>query len=108
MKGILIAAGWMIVLVNSMAFAQPETPATDHGQISQEDWIERSFDRGSLGRPEAGQPDRTPAGIDRVEGLAKVDRVLKRKEAARTGAAKQHAPRPIVREQPARQGAERR
>lgn len=108
MKGILIVTGGMIVLINSMAFAQSDTQVTDQGQVSQEDWIERSFDRGPIDRRAAGRPDGTQAGIDRVEGRAKVDRVLKRKEAARTGAAKQHAPRPIVREQPARQGAERR
>jgi hypothetical protein len=105
MQAVLIAICGVTVLMNSTAYGQPDTQAIDQRPMNQEDWIERSFDRGSLNPSEAAQVDRKSERNDRRENRANVDGVLKRKEAARTGAVKHHAPRPIVRERPARQGA---
>lgn len=99
MKGIVMAISGMILLMNSPVYGQ-----SDQQQVTQEDWIERSFDRGPLHPRETDLPDRKQERVDRVEGRAKVDGVLKRKEAARTGTQQKHPSRQILRERPERQG----
>ena len=108
MKGILIAISGTIVLMSSTVYGHSGTQVIDHPQMNQEDWIERSFDRGQPNRREAAQVDLDQAPIDRGESMAKADGVVTRKEAARIGAAKKRTPRPIVRERHARQGAPHR
>jgi hypothetical protein len=103
MKGVVMAISGMILLMNSPVYGQ-----SDQQQVNQEDWIERSFDRGSVNRPEADRLDRTQKALGRGGSKATVDGVLKRKEAARTGATQKRAPRQILREQPDRQGTPHR
>lgn len=100
MKGMLIAISGTIILMSSMVHGQSDTQVIDSRQLKQEDWIERSFDRGGLDR----QQDR----IDRSESRGKADGVVKRKEATRIGAAQKRASRPIVREQQDRRDARHR
>lgn len=100
MKGMLIAISGMIILMNSMVYGQSDTQGIDSRQLNQDDWIERSFDRGQL--------DREQDRIDRRESRGKADGVMKRKEAARTGAAQKHTSRPIVRERQDRRDARHR
>lgn len=108
MKGVAIAISGMIVLMSGLVYGQSDTQAGDPRQINQEDWIERSFDRGPLTRGEADRLDRKQERVDRGESRVKVDGVLKRKEAARTGAAKKRPSRHILGERPDRQGAPQR
>lgn len=108
MKGMLIAISGMIILMSSMVYGQSDTQVIDSRQLNQEDWIERSFDRGQLNRQEEVQLDREQARIDRRESRGKVGGVVKRKEAARSGAAQKRAPRPIVRERQDRRDARHR
>ena len=100
MKGMLIAISGAIVLMSSMVYAQSDTQATDPRKLNQEDWIERSFDRGQL--------DREQDRIDRRESRGKADGIVKRKEATRIGAAQKRASRPIVRERQDRRDARHR
>lgn len=108
MKRILITVSGTIVLMSSMAYGQSDTQAIDQPDTNHGQWIERSFDRGQLDRPEEAQPDRKPDRIDRTEHRAKVDGAVTKKKAARTGTKHNRASRPIVREQHARQGAPHR
>ena len=100
MKGMLIAISGTIILMSSMVYGQSDTQATDPRKLNQEDWIERSFDRGEL--------DREQDRIDRSESRGKAEGVVKRKEAARSGAAQKRASRPIVRERQDRRDARHR
>ena len=108
MKSLFIAISGAIILMNSVVYAQSDMQVTDPRKLNQEDWIERSFDRGQLNRQEEVQLDREQARIDRRERRGKVDGVVKRKEAARSGAAQKRAPRPIVRERQDRRDARHR
>ena len=108
MKGMLIAISGAIVLMSSMVYAQSDTQATDPRKLNQEDWIERSFDRGELDRQEEVQLEREQARIDRRESRGTADGVVKRKEAARSGAAQKRTSRPIVRERQDRRDARHR
>lgn len=108
MKSLFIAISGAIILMSSVVYAQPDMQVTDPRKLNQEDWIERSFDRGQLNRQEEVQLDREQARIDRRESREKVGGVVKRKEAARSGAAQKRAPRPIVRERQDRRDARHR
>ena len=100
MKSLFIAISGMIILMNSMVYGQSDTQVIDSRQLNQEDWIERSFDRGQL--------DREQDRIDRRESRGKADGIVKRKEATRTGAAQKRASQPIVRERQDRRDARHR
>lgn len=108
MKSLFIAISGAIVLMSSMVYAQSDTQATDPRKLNQEDWIERSFDRGQLNRQEEVQLEREQARIDRRESRGTADGVVKRKEAARSGAAQKRTSRPIVRERQDRRDARHR
>ncbi|MDH4152937.1 MAG: hypothetical protein OEV01_04055 [Nitrospira sp.] len=108
MKGILIAISGMIVMMSATVYGQSDTPVTDLQQMHQENWIDRSFDRGQLDRREAPRPDREPDRLDRRENRTKVDEAVTTKRAARTGAAKHRAPRQMLRKPQARHGAQHR
>ena len=98
MKSIFIAISGAIILMSSMVYGQSDTAVIDQREMNQEHWAERSFDRGELNRLEAAQLEREQARIDRRESRGKADGVVKRKEAARSGAAQKRTSRPIVRE----------
>ncbi|MFO0701257.1 MAG: hypothetical protein U0236_18710 [Nitrospira sp.] len=108
MRGIGIAMSGMIVLMSSLAYGQSDTQAIDQQDSNHGQWIERSFDRGQLDRPEEVQPDRKTDRVDRPESRAKADGAVTKKKAARVGPKQNRASRPIVREQHARQGASHR
>ncbi len=108
MKSLFIAISGAIILMSSVVYAQSDTQVTDPRKLNQEDWIERSFDRGQLNRQEEVQLDREQVRIDRRESRGKADGVVKRKEAARSGAAQKRTPRPIVRERQDRRDARHR
>ncbi|MBL8074141.1 MAG: hypothetical protein JNL29_07210 [Nitrospira sp.] len=108
MKGMFIAISGAIILLSSMVYAQSDTQVTDQRQMSQEDWIERSFDRGQLNRQEEGQLNREQARLDPRESRGKADGIVKKKEAARSGAERKRTSRPIVRERQERRDARHR
>ncbi len=108
MKSLLIAISGAIILMSSVVYAQSDTQATDPHKLNQEDWIERSFDRGQLNRQEEVQLEREQARIDRRESRGTAEGVVKRKEAARSGAAQKRTSRPIVRERQDRRDARHR
>ncbi len=108
MKGICVAISGTIVLMSSFAYGQSETQAIDQPDTTHGEWIERSFDRGQLDRREEALPEREPDRIDRQEHRTKADGVVTKKKAARVGTKQKRAPRPMVREQHARQSAPHR
>ena len=108
MKSLFIASGGAIILMSSVVYAQSDTQAIDPRKLNQEDWIERSFDRGQLNRQEEVQLEREQVRIDRRESRGTAEGVVKRKEAARSGAAQKRASRPIVRERQDRRDARHR
>ncbi|MHC9063069.1 hypothetical protein ACYX34_10310 [Nitrospira sp. CMX1] len=107
MKGMLIAISGAIVFASSLAYGQSGTQLIEQ-QLNQEDWIERSFDRGQLDRQEATRLDHEQTHRDRIEKSAKRDGAVTRKETGRIGAAKKRASRPIARERHDRQDARHR
>jgi len=98
MKGILIAISGTVMLTSSLVYGQSDRQVIDQRQMNQADWIEHSFDRGTLDRREAARPDRQPDRIDRKENRAKEDELVTTKKSARIGAAQKRASRPVVRE----------
>ena len=108
MKSLFIAISGAIILMSRVGYAQSDTQVTDPGKLNQEDWIERSFDRGQLNRQEEVRLEREQVRIDRRESRGKAEGVVKRKEAARSGAAQKRASRPIVRERQDRRDARHR
>lgn len=100
-----MAISGTIVLMSGMVYGQSDTQAIDQPDTNHGEWIERSFDRGQLDRREEARPEREPDRIDRTENRAKADGAMTKKKTARTGAKQKRAPRPIVRERHAYQGA---
>lgn len=99
MKAMLTAICGMIMLTSSLVYGQSDTQMIDQRQTTQEDWIERSFDRGQPERRDAPRSVREPDRLDRRDTRAKADEVVTTKKAARIGAAQKRSPRPVVREQ---------
>lgn len=108
MKGILIAISGTIILMSSMVHGQSDTQVNDPRQMNQEDWIERSFDRGQFNHRETVQLDREQGSTDRLENRKKTDEAMTKKKAKQIGAKQKRSPRPIVRERPARHGVQHR
>ncbi len=108
MKGILIMISGMMVLVSGTVYGQSDTPVVDQQQTSQENWIERSFDRGQFNHRDAVRPGHEQDRLERREKKENVDGERARKDTARTGAKQKRAPRPLVRERHNRQGARHR
>lgn len=108
MKAILTTIIGTIMFMSSLVYGQSGTQVIDQRQTNQEDWIERSFDRGQLDRRDAPRPDREPDRLDRREHRAKADEVVTTKKAARIGAAQKRVPRPVVRERQDRREARHR
>ena len=104
MKRVLFAVTAMALLVTGMAYAKAETRVIDQRQANQEQRIDQGVASGQLNKREANRLNKQQKHINKVEGRAKSDGVVTRKERARINAAQNRASRHLAREKHAVRG----
>jgi opacity protein-like surface antigen len=98
MKRVLLTVTAMALLMTGMAYAEAETPVTDQRQANQEQRIDQGVASGQLNKREANRLNRQQKHINKVEGRAKSDGVVTKKERARIASAQNRASRHVARE----------
>jgi opacity protein-like surface antigen len=104
MKKMLLAVSGMTMVMTGVAFAEAEAPAIDQRKMNQEQRIDHGIARGQLNERETNRLDKQQAHVNKMEGRAKSDGVMTKKERARIVAAQERASRHIAREKHDRQG----
>ena len=104
MKRILSAVTVMTILMSGIAYAQTNTPVINERQANQEQRIDQGIESGQLNEQEANRLNRQQERINKMEGRAKSDGVMTKRERARISAAQHRASRHIAREKHDRQG----
>jgi peptidoglycan hydrolase CwlO-like protein len=98
----------MTMLMTGVAFAEAEAPVIDQRQVNQERRIDQGIASGQLNEQEANRLNKQQAHVNKMDGRAKSDGVMTKKERARIVAAQDRASRHIAREKHDRQGARHR
>jgi opacity protein-like surface antigen len=98
MKRVLLTVTAMVLLMTGMAYAEGETPGVDQRQANQEQRIDQGTASGQLNKREANRLNRQQRHVNKVEGKAKSDGVVTKKEKARIHSAQNRASRHIARE----------
>lgn len=104
MKRVLFAVTAMALLMTGMAYAEAETPVIDQRQAQQEQRVDQGVASGQLNKRETNRVNRQQKHINKVEGRAKSDSVVTKKERARAGTAQNRASRHLAREKHDLQG----
>ena len=104
MKRVLFAVTAMALLMTGMAYAEAETPVIDQRQAQKEQRIDQGVASGQLNKRETNRLNRQQKHINKVEGRAKSDSVVTKKERARVGTAQNRASRHLAREKHDLQG----
>jgi hypothetical protein len=94
----------MALLMTGMVYAEAETPVIDQRQTNQEQRIDQGVSSGQLNKREANRLNKQQRHINKVEGRAKSDAVVTKKERAKIGAAQNRASRHLAREKHDLQG----
>jgi opacity protein-like surface antigen len=108
MKKTLLAVSGVTMLMTGTAFAEAETPVIDQRQMNQEQRIDQGIASGQLNEREANRLNRKQEHINKMEGRAKSDGVVTKRERARIGATQNRASRHIAREKHDRQSMRHR
>jgi hypothetical protein len=98
MKRVLFTVTAMALLMTGMAYAEAETPVIDQRQANQEQRVDQGVVSGQLNKREANRLNRQQRHINKVEGKAKADGVVTKKERARINKAQNRASHQIARE----------
>ena len=98
MKRVLLSVTAMALLMTGMAYAEVETPVIDQRQANQEQQVDQGVASGQLNKREANRLNRQQRHINKVEGKAKADGVVTKKERARINKAQNRASHQIARE----------
>jgi opacity protein-like surface antigen len=108
MKKRLLAVSGVMLLMTGVAIAEAEIPVIDQRQENQERRIDRGIASGQLNERESNRLNKQQEHVHTIEGRAKSDGVMTKKERARIAAAQDRAARHIAREKHDRQGKRRR
>ena len=90
MKRVLLTVTAMTLLMTGMAYAETETPVIDQRQTNQEQRIDQGVANGQLNKQQKH--------INKMEGRAKSDGVVTKKERARINKTQNRASRHLARE----------
>jgi opacity protein-like surface antigen len=108
MKKMLLTVSGMTVLMTGVAFAEAEAPVINQRQMNQDQRIDQGIASGQLNEQEANRLNKKQAHVNKMEGRAKSDGAMTKKERARIVAAQDRASRHIAREKHDRQGKRHR
>lgn len=98
MKRVLFTVTAMALLMTGMAYAEAEMPVIDQRQANQEQRVDQGVVSGQLNKREANRLNRQQRQINKVEGKAKADGVVTKKERVRINKAQNRASHQIARE----------
>ena len=104
MKRVLLTVTATALLMTGMAYAEGETLGIDQRQANQEQRIDQGVANGQLNKREANRLKKQQRHINKVEGRAKSDGVVTKKERAGINKAQNRASRHLAREKHDLQG----
>jgi uncharacterized membrane protein YebE (DUF533 family) len=98
MKKLIWGAAVLSVCASSLAFAEANTPKYDQRQGKQEQRVDQGIVSGQLNERETSRLNNQQEHINKMEGKAKSDGVVTKKERARIGQAQDRASRHIAKQ----------